>query len=183
VTVAVTAAAHWLRGQLRPDGQWRGPGSWARDPAETAAWRDAAEQITARIPDLADLLHHAIGEAHARNGVLAATGRLTARPGHLVRVAQWSPAPVEHRSYVALRTALDAAARIGRDLATAVGVSPRLGLEHAQSARRSTFGPPPTPPRLAEQWYPQPNGMQQPTASAAAAHPASQPRPGQGRTR
>jgi hypothetical protein len=185
LTVAVGSAAAWLRSQLRPDGQWLGPASWGRDAADRAAWRETAGHITARMPDLADLLHQAIGTVHAHGGVLAATGRLSPWAGRLVRAPEWTPAPAEHRSYRALGQALSAAAAHGRGLAAAVGVRPRLGLEDARTARRQASAPPPGPARLAGQWYPQPDGMAEPTvpSATAVARSSGQQRPDRGLAR
>jgi hypothetical protein len=172
LSVASAAVAAWLGAHVRPDGNWRGLELWAGDATGVRAWRTAATQIVARMPDLADLLQHAIAAVRAHGGVLAATGRLSQRSGHLVYAPGWSPAPAEHRSCRALQKALGDAAKRGRELAAAVGVAPRPGL-HA--IRMFT---PTTAARLAAQWYPQPGGIAEP-ASPSASTPAQ---PGLGRT-
>jgi hypothetical protein len=185
LTVATGAAAAWLRSQLRPDGQWLAPGSWASNPADRAAWQNTAEQLTARMPDLADLLQQAIATVHARGGVVAATGRLSRSSQHLIRVPEWKPAPANHRSYRALGKALGNAATHGRALAAAVGVPPRPGLRDARTARQQASAAPLSPARLAGQWYPQQDGLAEPTVPAAsgAARPVGQRWPDRGLAR
>jgi len=185
LTVAAGAAAAWLRSQLRPDGQWLAPAPWASGPTARAQWRETAGQITVRMPDLTDLLLKAIGTVQARGGVLAGTGRLNPRSSHLVHATEWKQVPAEHRSYRALRTALTAAATQARELAAAVGVRPRTGLDDARTARRQDYALPPKPARLAGQWYPEPDGMAESTvpSSTGVARPSGQPRPGRGRAR
>lgn len=176
LTVAMGSAATWLGGQLRPDGQWQGPSAWASDPTDRVSWQETTGQITARMPGLADLLHHAISTVHARGGVLAATGRLTPQPGRLVHTPQWQPAPTGHRSYRALCNALTRAAKHGRELAAATGITPRPGLEHARTARRQAYAPPTRPARLAGQWYPQQDDMAEPTPPTTAVGPTARTR-------
>jgi len=185
LSVAASAAAAWLRSQLRPDGQWLAPAPWASSPTARSQWRESAAQITARIPDLTDLLHQAIGTVQARGGVLAATGRLNPRSSHLVHAVEWKQVPADHRSYRAVRAALAAAATEARELSAAVGVRARPGLDDARIARRQEYAPPPKPARLTGQWYPQSDGMAESIApsSTSVARPSGQPRPGRGRAR
>lgn len=170
LSAATTRAAAWLRGQLRPDGQWRDP-AWTANPTDRAAWRNTAGQITARMPDLADLLHQAVDASRARGGVLAMTSRTSSQP------LQWRPVPTEHRSYRALIKALTNAAKHSRDLAAAVGIQPRPGLDAARVAHRQAHALPPKPAQLAAQWYPQQGGVAEPTPPPE--HPSSPapPRP------
>ncbi|GLI00928.1 hypothetical protein [Phytohabitans aurantiacus] len=175
LSTAIAGAAAWLRGQLRPDGQWRSRESWMANPTDRVAWWNTAGQITARMPDLADLLHQAVDVSRARGGVLAMTVQVGARSVH------WRPALAEHRSYRALAKALANAAKHGRVLAAVVGVQPRPGLEAARTAHRAASALPAKPAELAGQWYPQQAGMAEPTAPAG--RPRSPGTPGQGRTR
>ena len=155
LSVAATGVASWLRAQVRPDGHWRTPSPWAGDPTSAGAWRAAAEQITARMPDLANLLRQAIAAVHARGGVLAATGRLNPRSASLVHHPEWVPAPHDHRSYRALHKALTNSAARGLELVTAVGVAPHPG--HDPARRHATT--PISAAQLARAWYPQAGGI------------------------
>jgi hypothetical protein len=158
--VAVTGVAAWLRQQVRPEGHWLDPISWAPGAAAKSVWRRHAQRLAARLPDLADLLHDSIDAVRERGGVLAPTGQLGQRPGLLVRVPQWAPVTPDDPSYRSVLTGLRRAATNGRAFAVALGIQPRPGLADVRRERPVI----PTAARLARLWYP---------PSAAAAEPTT----------
>jgi hypothetical protein len=164
LTVATTAAADWLRGHLRPDGQWREPLFWAPNPATRTAWRDTGEQLLARLPDLAELLHEAIGTSRTHGNVLAPITTPPATPGHQTHSPQWTSVTASHAGYKALRAALRRAAANTRELADVLSVVPRPGLADIHPAQRVA----PTAAGLAASWYPQPDGVAEVTPPAAS---------------
>jgi hypothetical protein len=168
---AATSVAAWLREQLRPEGHWLGPIYWAPTAAAKSAWRHDAQQLAARLPDLADLLHDAINTARDRGSVLAPTGQLNQRPGNLIHRPQWGPVPPDHPTYRSLLTGLRGAAANGRAFATAIGAQPRSGLADVRRKRPSV----PAASRLASQWYPQQSSTQ-PIAPIRVSQRASDPR-------
>jgi hypothetical protein len=157
--------ASWLQAQLRPAGQWRDPTPWAGNPAARAGWRHTAEELAARMPDLADQLHDALQRAHARGAVLAPTAALRRLPGQAGWVHGWQPAPAGHRVYQALGKALRKAGAASRDFAAAAGIAHRPGLVEAITARKQAYTT--SPVRLAGQWYPR-SGMAEPTRPVGA---------------
>jgi len=170
--IATTSAAAWLREQLRPKGHWLGPIYWAPTAAARSAWRHDAQQLAARLPDLADLLHDAINVVRDRGGVLAPTGQLNQRPGKLIRLPDWGPVPPDDATYRSLLTGLRRAAANGRAFATAIGAESRPGLADVRRKHPSV----PAASRLAWQWYPQQSSTQPIAPTRINSERASDPR-------
>jgi hypothetical protein len=136
-TEALAGAERWLRDQLRHGGQWLPGAAITQTPEAAEAWRSAARELAARMPDLATLVHRGAEHALQNGNLIAPTGRLHKPPGSLVQVAQWTVAQSATPQASTLVNTTRALREPAVRLAEAAGGQPRAGLHEAQTRRRN----------------------------------------------